>query len=866
MQDSLAGIRILDLTQGFAGPFGVKQLADQGADVVKVEKPGGDPMRRAGPFPGGDVDPERSGLFLYLNTNRRGIVLDLARAEDRDVFRRLVARADLVVESFRPGTLDRMGLGFETLAAWNPRVSLVSLSNFGDSGPYRDWQLTELVAYALAGPMYSSGLPGREPLASTENATLGYAGLALAAAALAALHATRRDGRGHRLSTSIAEAFLAGGERQPLPYFYNGEIPRRIGDPLRAQFLMGGYACKDGYVAVQGIGRGDSWWPRVFRMMGMPELASDPRFENAAAIARNKAEFDAIWDAWLMRHTRREIFDAAAEARFPMAPVYSAADMLADPHFEARGLFETIEHPVAGPVRQPTKPFRLHGAGWIPCRPAPLLDQHRDAILAELELLESREQREKPESGENRESSAPGAARSRSLPPMPIAIGAATARAVEAMDPPRGGASSQASLPLAGIRVLELAEGWAGPMTGMWLGDLGAEVIKVEAVQRFDHARGPVDVPPSLASFYPGREPGPRPFDVNSGYVQANRNKLGMTLDLSRPKGIALFGRLVAASDVVVTNMVTGVPEKMGIGWEALKAINPRLVLLSCSGFGLTGPYARRVTMGGAMDGIAGYGALRHPPDAGPDRVNYSTHTDVVTGMTNAVAILTALAQRDRTGEGQQVEVSGVEASLHHVPEALMDYALAGRIRKAVGNDHPQMAPHGVYPCAGEDRWLALSVWDDSQWRALRDAIGRPDWSFDARFEQRAGRRHHRTEIDARLREWTATQDPIAAMEALQRRGIPAAAVHDAADHARDPHWQARGFHQPTALPGYGTFPLPTSPWLLDGARLGVRRAPPALGQHDALVYAGLLGLSPDEIEALRREDYLGDTPLSHAL
>lgn len=848
MQDSLAGVRVLDLTQGFAGPFGVKQLADQGADVVKIEKPGGDPMRRAGPFPGDDVDPERSGLFLYLNTNRRGIVLDLECAADREVFRRLVAQADLVVESHRPGTLDRLGLGFDVLARWNPRVSLVSLSNFGDSGPYRDWALTELVAYALAGPMYSSGLPEREPLASTENAALGLAGLALAAAALAALLATRRDGRGHRISTSIAEAFLAGGERQPLPYFYNGEIPRRIGDPLRAQFLMGGYACKDGYVAVQGIGRGDSWWPRVFRMMGMPELASDPRFANAAAIARNKAAFDVVWNDWLMRHTRREIFDAAAAARFPMAPVYTAADMLADPHFEARGIFETIEHPAAGPVRQPTKPFRLHGAHFLPCRPAPLLGQHRDEILAELETRER------------------GDARSRSVAPAPMAIGAATARAVGAMDRPVTGASSQTPLPLAGIRVLELAEGWAGPMAGMWLGDLGAEVIKVEAVQRFDHARGPVDVPPSLAGFYPGREPGARPFDVNSGYVQANRNKLGMTLDLSRPKGVELFGRLVAVSDVVVTNMVTGVPEKMGIGWEALKAINPRLVMLSCSGFGSTGPYATRVTMGGAMDGIAGYGALRHYPDATPDTVNYSTHTDVVTGMTNAVAILTALVQRDRTRAGQQVEVSGVEASLHHVPEALMDYALAGRIRKAAGNDHPQMAPHGVYPCAGEDRWLALSVWDDAQWRALREAIGRPDWAFDARFEGRDGRRRHRAEIDARLREWTATQDPIAAMEALQRCGIPAAAVHDAADHARDPHWQARGFHQPTALPGYGTFPLPTSPWLLDGARLGVRRAPPALGQHDALVYADLLGLSPDEIEALRREDYLGDTPLSHAL
>ena len=429
-----------------------------------------------------------------------------------------------------------------------------------------------------------------------------------------------------------------------------------------------------------------------------------------------------------------------------------------------------------------------------------------------------------------------------------------------------GARRGDSPLPLAGIRVLELAEGWAGPMTGMWLGDLGAEVIKLEAVQRFDHARGSVDVHPSLVSFYPRREPGPRPYDVNSGYVQANRNKLGMTLDLSREKGVELFKRLVAVSDVVVTNMVTGVPEKMGIGYDVLSKIRPDLVMLSCSGFGLTGPYAKRVTMGGAMDGIAGYGALRHYPDQAPDTVNYSTHTDVVTGMTNAVAILAALVQRAKTGKGQQVEVSGVEASLHHVPEALMDYAISGRIRTAAGNDHPLMAPHGVYPCAGEERWIALSVYRDAQWRALCSAMRDPAWARDERFDTRDGRRRHRLELDRRLADWTRARDPIALMGRLQGLGVPAAAVHDAADHARDPHFAARGFHQPTELEGYGTFPLPTSPWILDGQRLGVRLPPPRLGEHDAMIYSRLLELTEGEIEALRREHYFGSVPLSHEL
>ena len=527
-----------------------------------------------------------------------------------------------------------------------------------------------------------------------------------------------------------------------------------------------------------------------------------------------------------------------------MAPVYTAADMLVDEHFVARGLFETLDHPVAGPLEYPTKPFRLHGVAERPTRPAPTLGQHQREVMAELAqpLVADDDTHDDLDPGTSR---------------LPLREAAPVV--------PSSSANAR-SLPLAGIRVLELAEGWAGPMTGMWLGDLGAEVIKVEAIQRFDHARGPVDVPESLASFYPKRRAGSRPYDVNSGFVQANRNKLGMTLDLSRERGVELFKRLVSVSDVVVTNMVTGVPEKMGIGYDALSEVRPDLIMLSCSGYGMSGPYSRRVTMGGAMDGIAGYSALRHYPDAAPDSVNYSTHTDVVTGMTNAVALLAAIYHRQRTGRGQQVEVSGVEASLHHVPEALMDYAINRRVRTAAGNDHPQMDLQGVYACRGEDHWIAISVYRDTHWAALIEVMGHPDWATRAPFRDRGARRRDRQELERRLEEWTRAEDSIDLMNRLQAAGVPAAAVHDAAEHARDPHWIARGVYQTTLLEGYGEYPLHTSPWILDGTRLGVRRAPPKLGEHNDAIYSKLLGLSTEEIDALRREQYLGDVPLSHEL
>ena len=195
-----------------------------------------------------------------------------------------------------------------------------------------------------------------------------------------------------------------------------------------------------------------------------------------------------------------------------------------------------------------------------------------------------------------------------------------------------------------------------------------------------------------------------------------------------------------------------------------------------------------------------------------------------------------------------------------------MDFAINRRVRRAVGNRHVEMSPQGVYPCRGEDRWIAISIYSDAHWRSLRTLMGDPAWARDARFEDERSRSEHADALDEYLRAWTRSRDSIELMNLLQRNGVPAAAVHDAAEHAEDPHWIERGVYQPTELDGYGVYPLPTSPWFFDGVRLGVRRAPPKLGEHDDQVFADLLGLTAEEIEALRRDDYIGSEPLSHEL
>jgi crotonobetainyl-CoA:carnitine CoA-transferase CaiB-like acyl-CoA transferase len=380
MTGALDGLIVLDLTQGIAGPFGTKHLADYSATVIKIEKPTGDVARRAPPFHKDKPHPEKGGLFLYLNTNKRGVTLNLKSATGVALFKALARKADLVVESYRPGTMERLGLSHGALLKENPRLSMVSLSDFGQTGPYRDYRLTELVAFGLTGPMFALGAPGKEPQKFAENSTLAITGLAVGNAAMAAAITSQRTGRGAYFDLSIAESFLATTEAQMMSHFYSSAVAQRMGTAIRPQFLIGSYPCKDGYVAIQGVGRGESWWPRVFQMMGQPELSNDPRFKDSQAIMEHGDAFDAIWYTWLMEHTRKEIFDAAGEARFPIAPVYSSKDIYKDPHFNARRFFAAINHPHTGPVIYPTQPFRLHGTPCAEPRPAPTLGQHNEEI------------------------------------------------------------------------------------------------------------------------------------------------------------------------------------------------------------------------------------------------------------------------------------------------------------------------------------------------------------------------------------------------------------------------------------------------------------------------------------------------------
>ncbi len=378
----LASLRILDLTQGIAGPYCTKLFSDYGADVVKIERPGGgDVARRLGPFPGDEPHHDRGGMFLELNTSKQSVTLNLTTITGRLILRRLAADVDLVIESFRPGALARLGLDAAALAEVNSRVTLVSLSNFGQSGPYRDLEADDLLAYAMGGVLAVTGGEDREPLKIGVYAPLFLAGATAAAMTFGALLGARRTGQGERVDISIMDVLAASMDRggpNLMAWSYSGELMARRTRVRRTSALPGGvYPCADGYVQVITQA---NWWERFCRTIDRPELIDDPRLRQNLLNPEFTDEMDALFYPWLMAHTKQEVMEKAQSHGLPVSALNTMEDVFRDPHLRARGFFTTLDHPATGPLEYPGLPFRMLGTpGEL--RRAPLLGEHTVDVL-----------------------------------------------------------------------------------------------------------------------------------------------------------------------------------------------------------------------------------------------------------------------------------------------------------------------------------------------------------------------------------------------------------------------------------------------------------------------------------------------------
>lgn len=407
-----------------------------------------------------------------------------------------------------------------------------------------------------------------------------------------------------------------------------------------------------------------------------------------------------------------------------------------------------------------------------------------------------------------------------------------------------------ATYPLEGYRIIDFGTAMAGPMVAQLLADMGAEVIKVESKGRLDGIRlGRPIVGDEIAGNDEGKWP-----DMQPTFHGVNRNKLGITIDIKQQKGLSLIKDLIRISDVVSDNFSPGVMARAGLDYEALKKIKPDIIAISLSGCGQYGPlrdvvvYAASTTALGGLNSLLGY---HNEPILGMTSLAFG---DTNASIHAALAILAALFHRDRTGEGQYIDLSEMEAATAILGEAIMDYAMNGRVATPQGNRHKFVAPHNNYRCKGEDKWVSIAITNEDEWQHFCEAIGNPPWTKEERFADNFSRWNNQEELDRFVTDWTIHSTPYEVTHILQKVGVAAVPVMNVEDQYSDPHFRECHTHVEVQHPLVGLEVLYGIPWRLSETPGEIRRPAPSLGEHNNYVFGELLGLSAKEILQLTEE------------
>ena len=797
---SLAGIRVLDFSTQIAGPYASKLLADAGAEVIKVEPPEGDALRRWSAT-GAELGGRDSPLFVYLNAGRRSVV---GRARDPHVAALLDA-ADLVIEAHGLATDNGERLDVAALRRARPGLVVLSLTPYGLAGPWAARAATEFTLQAEAGSIGIRGLMGQEPFQAGGRITEWGAGSYGAVAALVAVLHARATGLGQHIDLSLLETanFVFTNFSETMNRLMQGspaDPPHALLSPTVETPSIEPTA--DGYVGFCTNAR--QQFSDFLLMIERPDLQADEQLAQFAGRLMRFAEWSRIMHAWLATKTTAEVLELASLLRIPVSPIGNGETVLAHEQLVARGVF------VPDAERrfvQPRRPYRFDDADPPAPRPAPRLGEHT---------------------------------RSAGFAPR-----GAPQRAPEARD----------GLPLAGLRILDLTAWWAGPAATHVLACLGAEVIHVESTARIDGLRS---IGGMMAGHFPNW------WEASPHFMHANSNKLGITLDLSKPRGLALIEQLVAKCDAVVENFTPRVLEQFGLGWKRIQELNPRAILLRMPAFGLTGPWRDHTGFAQTMEQFTGLAWVTGHRNDQP-RIPRGP-CDPIAAMHSAFALLVALEARRAAGRGLHVESTMVESALGIAAEQVLEWSAHGRRMERDGNRSALAAPQGLYACAegptAVDKWLALSIATDEQWRALRDVLGRPAWAMDPALDTLAGRRQAHDAIDERIAAWTRGRDRAELVAALRASGIPASEVANTCRLLQtNAQLRARGWFEGPEHPVVGAMPIPTLPFRFESITRWLRTPAPTLGRDNERVLRTLLGLSPAELRELESEGVIGTRP-----
>ena len=799
---------IVEVAGSVAGAYAGKLYSDYGAQVVKVEPAPGDPSRSTGPLLGSGISAE----FAYLNTGKSSLELDSSSPAGHELLRVLCSTADVLIESFSPGPPAPLPDAI-TASAESIRVRI---SPFGLTGPSAGHRSTPFTDFAAAGHMYLTGEPDREPLQGAPNQSLYASGAHAFIGSLAALFARERTGRGQDIDVSHFEVMTSLHQWTTVRFTHGGVIQRRVGNRYGSLHPSTIYECNDGYVAFAAVG--NEPLSRVLAVIGMEDLLDDPRFSSGAARFTNADAFDALLEPWMKEHAVHEVVELGQAVRAPVAPVNSIEALLTDPHLAARGFWSEIEGSPDG-LRYPGPPFRMSGHEWA-LKPAPQIGEGTSALLPEL-----------------------------TSDPQ-------TAGRGEIVKPPSNAGPARGALD--GVTILDLTRVWAGPLATRILGDLGADVIKIEATW----ARGPkhhseADV--RVSGRYPDNQAGEKPWNREGMFNKLNRNKRSVTLQLDTPEGKALFERLVPLADVVIENYTPRVMPQLGLGYERLRELNPSVVYLSMPGYGWSGPSRDFAALGTALEPEAGLSSLMGYEDSGPYKSGVAW-ADPVAAMHGAAAVILGLIDRDASPDraGQAIELAQIEGMVCFIGGEVLAAQTSPGAPGPRGNRHRFHAPQGCYPCAGDDRWIALTITSDGEWRNLCDLAGFESALGEMTLPQRYARS---PELDERIAAWTCARDRGELEAQLQARGVAAAAVNDARDLVENAHLRARDYFADIVHPDAGRHLFPGLPIKLSETPARYARPAPGLGQHNREVLQAMLGISDDELALLLQKKVIADEP-----
>lgn len=814
----LSPYRVLDLADE-RGHLAGYMLAALGAEVIKIEPPDGSRARRRGPF----TDDGESLSFAAYDRGKRSVVIDLETEAGAEELRRLAAGADVLIESNEPGHMAALGLGADDLAAVNPALVYASITAFGQDGPKSSWLATDLTLMASACPMAQQGDADRAPVRLSVPQAFHFGGAAAADGIIIALLERSTSGRGQHLDVAAQQVIPIATQGGVLATLVNSPTPMRTagGAKVGVIDLRLVYPAADGYVSITHV-FGDAIGPVTGRLMQWaaeegfctPEIAGKDWVNYPVLLETGEESLEdfetakAAVAALTGSKPKSELLHNAIERKLLMAPIANAAEVLGSEQLEARSYFHEVRLPSGKTVKAPGAFAKLSNTPLTTLDKVAAIDEDGPEVRAE--------------------------------PPRQPALGGPSfTEGNEAVAENDGNVGA-----LSGLKIVDFMWSLAGPFTTRALADHGATVVKIESVHKVDPARG----------FMPlwDNEAG---VENSALFDTANAGKLSLTLDMSKPEARDVILDLVRWADVVCETFSPRAMKAWGLGYEDLCAVNPEIIMLSSNLTGQYGPMANFAGYGNLGAAFAGFYELAGWPDRAPSGP-FGAYTDYTSTHFMQAAVLAAVDHRRRTGEGQYIDLAQAEAAMHFLAPAILDYSATGRIATRLGNSDPEMAPHGVYPCRGEDRWIAIACSTDEEWLSLARHLGRHDLADDADLASASGRLGRQVELDAAIAEVTVGHDDTELMNALQAAGVPAHRMQNSPECADDPQLRHRGHFVDvphsgrTAVVEDTRFRLTRTP----GAPRGV---PPMLGEHTFEVLTELLGYDGDRVAELAAAEVL---------